>query len=78
MTTFFFFAAGGTSPYAFTTPECTPTLASRRLFVRSSAFWASSTSALTRLNVWKSSSSAPASRPVPRSTVVAATSAHNS
>lgn len=70
-----FFAVVGFFAKDMTTPVCAPILMLACRLTRSSVFSALSTWALRRLKVWKSSSSAPASRPVPRKTVLATTSA---
>lgn len=51
-------------------PECAPTWTSSRLFLCCSFLSALSSATECRLSVWKSSSSAPASRPVPSRTVL--------
>lgn len=70
-TTFFGLLDTWSLPNAFTVPECKPAFTSSRFLRRSSFFSSFDTSAFFRLKVWKSSSSAPASPPVPKIVVAA-------
>lgn len=69
-----FLGAGAVRPTTRRAPVNAPTLTAEVCLLRSSARSSFATSAVLRLNVWKSSSSAPASVPVPRKMVVGADS----
>ena len=64
-----FFTGAGILPVCTTFPESAPDMTSTIFFLFSSSFSVRSNSVVVRLNVWKSSSSAPAVCPVPRSAV---------
>ena len=62
-----FFTGAGILPVCTTFPESAPDMTSTIFFLFSSSFSVRSNSVVVRLNVWKSSSSAPVVCPVPRS-----------
>jgi len=68
-TTFFLVPGKGMFPNFTTVPDSAPFFISSILLVLSSRFSVRSNSAVVRLKAWKSSSSAPASRAVPITTV---------
>ena len=61
------FTGAGILPVCTTFPKSAPDMTSTIFFLFSSSFSVRSNSVVVRLNVWKSSSSAPAVCPVPRS-----------
>lgn len=67
--TMIFFLSCGTIPVGLIDPESAPARMSSISFSFVSCFSSRSMAVVLRLNMWKSSSSAPASRPVPKTVV---------